>query len=295
MPTPPPLTSSSSSSSGSFTKPPPLRRATSSVACPYCTYHNSSHAQNCEMCGNDMWIENEKERPPREEQSEESKTPSSSSSFSSSSSSSSSTKNILPKRQQLTRGDLLLPFVEQALIAATSSSSSSSSSTSVSLLSSLYDYVLHRTPQLHRVCVVCDHPHMTFLNDCGSGGSGGSGGTAGGGMLRPSVCRRELCSWSFTELGVGRASTDELASTAEVVDLLLALTTAAATHPTRAKLILTPFPMIVDATGQRKKILNPKKPNYELAAEIAKQLPSMQRKKFFSLLCLIVFLLLIDL
>ena len=52
---------------------------------------------------------------------------------------------------------------------------------------------------------------------------------------------------------MGRASTDELASTAEVVDLLLALTTAAATHPTRAKLILTPFPMIVEATGQRKK------------------------------------------
>ena len=76
---------------------------------------------------------------------------------------------------------------------------------------------------------------------------------------------------------MGRASTDELASTAEVVDLLLALTTAAATHPTRAKLILTPFPMIVEATGQRKKILNPKKPNYALAAEIARQLPSMQQ------------------
>ena len=137
------------------------------------TYHNSSRAQNCEMCGNDMWIENEKERPPREEQSDESKT-------SSSSSSSSSTKNILPKQQQLTREILLLPFVEQALIAATSSSSSSTS-TSVSLLSSLYDYVLHRTPQLHRVCVVCDHPHMTFLNDCGSTSRGG---TTAGGMVR---------------------------------------------------------------------------------------------------------------
>ena len=75
-------------------------------------------------------------------------------------------------------------------------------------------------------------------------------------------------------MGVGRASTDELASTAEVVDLLLAITTAAATS-NRASTILTPFPDIL--SRDRKKALDPENPNYTKALQIARQLPSMQQ------------------
>ena len=79
----------------------------------------------------------------------------------------------------------------------------------------------------------------------------------------------------FTFIGVCKASTDELASTAEVVDLLLALTTEAATHA-RANKILNPFPLVIDPTTKMK-ILNPNKPDYNLCSTIAEALPSMQQ------------------
>ena len=151
------------------------------------------------------------------------------------------------------------------------------------LLAQLYAYVLARLPQLHRFCVNCDCTHLNFLAESmgGGGGSGGGGGDDGTSartrtntVIKPSVCRRELCSWAFSTLGVGRASTDELASTAEVVDLLLAITTAAATSG-RASTILSPFPDIL--SKNKKKILDSSRPDYALAGKIAQQLPSMQQ------------------
>ena len=141
-----------------------------------------------------------------------------------------------------TRDQLLTTFVEEVTRVT---------SPSDSLLLHLYTYITKRLSQLHRFCVNCDHPHVNFL---------ASKGSSAGTLLRPSVCRRDLCSWAFTELGVGKASTDELASTAEVVDLLLALTSVAACS-TRASVILTPFPTVIDATT-REKILDPNKPNH---------------------------------
>ena len=79
----------------------------------------------------------------------------------------------------------------------------------------------------------------------------------------------------LTFIGVCKASTDELASTAEVVDLLLALTTEAATHA-RANVILNPFPLVIDPTTKMK-ILNPNQPDYNLCSTIAEALPSMQQ------------------
>ena len=60
-----------------------------------------------------------------------------------------------------------------------------------------------------------------------------------------------------------------------MVDLLLALTTEAATHA-RANVILNPFPLVIDPTTKMK-ILNPNQPDYNLCSTIAEALPSMQQ------------------
>ena len=134
------------------------------------------------------------------------------------------------------------------------------------LLSQLYCYISERLPHLHRFCVNCDCTHSTFLDSVSQGRNSL--------IIKPSVCHRELCSWSFLDLGVGRASTDQLASTAEVVDLLLAITIAAACHD-RAKMIFSPFPNYLreDKTTFLASSLH----DYAKAAEIALQLPSMQQ------------------
>lgn len=124
--------------------------------------------------------------------------------------------------------------------------------------------MMERIPRLHHFCVICDHPHLFHRGIIDVGAP----------AIRPSVCRRDLCSWSFCELGVGRTSTDRIATAGEVVDLILAITIAAATSA-RAKQILNPFPSVMDAN--RRKILDPKRPNYAKAAEMVKELPSFGR------------------
>lgn len=54
------------------------------------------------------------------------------------------------------------------------------------VLAKLLVYMRARLTTLHRVCVICDRPHI------------GIGIVA---MLKPCVCSRDLCTWSFYELG----------------------------------------------------------------------------------------------
>lgn len=130
------------------------------------------------------------------------------------------------------------------------------------LLLRLYSFMFEKIQRLNLYCVNCMERHL-------------------GGIIQPSyptVCQRELCQWSLTELGIGRARIDDMALHAEVVDLLIAMTRAAA-NSSRSEKILSPFPLVYVKTddGGKEKALDPEKPEFAKVAESAKLLPSMQQ------------------
>ncbi|XP_076444034.1 protein mono-ADP-ribosyltransferase PARP6-like isoform X2 [Babylonia areolata] len=94
----------------------------------------------------------------------------------------------------------------------------------------LYRYVLQRVPTVNEFCVVCDRSHVFH---------------ASGAMLMPSVCSRELCLFSFQTLGVMADSMADIATGAEVVDLLITFAKAAC-FSSRKAIIFSPYPNIVD-------------------------------------------------
>ncbi|KAM9545408.1 protein mono-ADP-ribosyltransferase PARP6 isoform 2-T9 [Salvelinus alpinus] len=106
-------------------------------------------------------------------------------------------------------------------------------------------YSEQRIPTLNEYCVVCDEQHV-FQN---------------GSMLKPAVCTRELCVFSFYTLGVMSGAAEEVATGAEVVDLLVAMCRAALESP-RKSIIFEPYPSVVDPNDPKTLAFNPKK-NYE--------------------------------
>ncbi|XP_047219554.1 protein mono-ADP-ribosyltransferase PARP6a isoform X3 [Girardinichthys multiradiatus] len=107
-------------------------------------------------------------------------------------------------------------------------------------------YSEQRLPTLNEYCVVCDEQHV-FQN---------------GSMLKPAVCTRELCVFSFYTLGVMSGAAEEVATGAEVVDLLVAMCRAALESP-RKSIIFEPYPSVVDPNDPKTLAFNPKKKNYE--------------------------------
>uniref|UniRef100_A0A8C9XU08 Poly [ADP-ribose] polymerase n=1 Tax=Sander lucioperca TaxID=283035 RepID=A0A8C9XU08_SANLU len=107
-------------------------------------------------------------------------------------------------------------------------------------------YSEQRIPTLNEYCVVCDEQHV-FQN---------------GSMLKPAVCTRELCVFSFYTLGVMSGAAEEVATGAEVVDLLVAMCRAALESP-RKSIIFEPYPSVVDPNDPKTLAFNPKKKNYE--------------------------------
>uniref|UniRef100_A0A6Q2Y077 Poly [ADP-ribose] polymerase n=1 Tax=Esox lucius TaxID=8010 RepID=A0A6Q2Y077_ESOLU len=81
-------------------------------------------------------------------------------------------------------------------------------------------------------------------------------------MLLPAVCTRELCVFSFYTLGVMSGAAEEVATGAEVVDLLVAMCRAALESP-RKSIIFEPYPSVVDPNDPKTLAFNPKKKNYE--------------------------------
>uniref|UniRef100_A0A9J7ZKI9 Poly [ADP-ribose] polymerase n=1 Tax=Cyprinus carpio carpio TaxID=630221 RepID=A0A9J7ZKI9_CYPCA len=81
-------------------------------------------------------------------------------------------------------------------------------------------------------------------------------------MLKPAVCTRELCVFSFYTLGVMSGAAEEVATGAEVVDLLVAMCRAALESP-RKSIIFEPYPSVVDPSDPKTLAFNPKKKNYE--------------------------------
>ncbi|TSM52355.1 Poly [ADP-ribose] polymerase 6 [Bagarius yarrelli] len=102
-------------------------------------------------------------------------------------------------------------------------------------------YSEQRIPTLNEYCVVCDEQHV-FQN---------------GSMLKPAVCTRELCVFSFYTLGVMSGAVEDVATGAEVVDLLVAMCRAAL-ESSRKSIIFDPYPSVVDPFDAKALAFNPK-------------------------------------
>ncbi|KAM8961683.1 protein mono-ADP-ribosyltransferase PARP8 isoform 2-T2 [Pelodytes ibericus] len=108
------------------------------------------------------------------------------------------------------------------------------------------EFAEQRIPVLNEYCVVCDEPHV-FQN---------------GPMLRPTVCERELCVFAFQTLGVMNEAADEIATGAQVVDLLVSMCRSALESP-RKVVIFEPYPSVVDPNDPQTLAFNPRKKNYD--------------------------------
>ncbi|KAM4734913.1 protein mono-ADP-ribosyltransferase PARP6-like isoform 2-T2 [Anableps anableps] len=106
-------------------------------------------------------------------------------------------------------------------------------------------YAEQRIPTLNEYCVVCDERHV-FQN---------------GPMLKTAVCTRELCVFSYHTLGVMSGATEEVATGAEVIDLLVAMCRAAL-QSSRKSIIFEPYPSVVDPCNPKTLAFSPKK-SYE--------------------------------
>ncbi|XP_056138401.1 protein mono-ADP-ribosyltransferase PARP6-like [Lampris incognitus] len=107
-------------------------------------------------------------------------------------------------------------------------------------------YAEQRIPTLNEYCVVCDERHV-FQN---------------GPMLKPAVCTRELCVFSYHTLGVMSRATEEVATGAEVVDLLVAMCRAAL-QSSRKSIIFEPYPSVVDPCNPKTLAFSPKRKSYD--------------------------------
>ncbi|KAK7473573.1 hypothetical protein BaRGS_00035176, partial [Batillaria attramentaria] len=123
----------------------------------------------------------------------------------------------------------------------------------------MFRYARQRIPTLNEFCVVCDEPHV-FQN---------------GAMLMPAVCSRELCVFAYQTLGVMVDAAADIATGAEVVDLLIAMTRAAVISHRRS-VIFEPFPNIVDPHNPKELAFSEKNKDYKKLGTVINQLPPMR-------------------
>ncbi|XP_067083920.1 protein mono-ADP-ribosyltransferase PARP8 [Osmerus mordax] len=121
------------------------------------------------------------------------------------------------------------------------------------------EYAEQRIPVLNEFCVVCDEPHV-FQN---------------GPMLRPTVCERELCVFAFQTLGVMNEAADEIATGAQVVDLLVSMCRSALESP-RKVVIFEPYPSVVDPDDSQALAFNPRKKDYDRVMRALDSLTSIR-------------------
>uniref|UniRef100_A0A673YI95 Poly [ADP-ribose] polymerase n=1 Tax=Salmo trutta TaxID=8032 RepID=A0A673YI95_SALTR len=107
-------------------------------------------------------------------------------------------------------------------------------------------YAEQRIPTLNEYCVVCDERHVFQYAS----------------MLKPAVCSRELCVFSFYTLGVMAGAAEEVSNGAEVVDLLVAMCRAAL-ESSRKSIIFEPYPSVVDPYNPKSLAFSPKKKSYD--------------------------------
>ncbi|KAL8562644.1 hypothetical protein ACOMHN_011216 [Nucella lapillus] len=127
----------------------------------------------------------------------------------------------------------------------------------------LYRYVRQRVPSVSDFCVICDN-HHDFL--------------ASGPMLKPTVCSRELCLYSFETFGVMGDAVVDMATNADVVDLMITVAKAACFSPRKA-IVFKPFPNIVDPDypgfGRQRLALSEKTKDFKRVCALMKALPPM--------------------
>ncbi|XP_077374160.1 protein mono-ADP-ribosyltransferase PARP6-like isoform X2 [Festucalex cinctus] len=107
-------------------------------------------------------------------------------------------------------------------------------------------YAEQRIPTLNEYCVICDERHV-FQS---------------GPLLKPAVCTRELCVFSFHMMGAMSGATEEVATGAEVVDLLVAMCRSAL-QSSRKSIIFEPYPSVVDPKNPKMLAFTPKRKSYE--------------------------------
>uniref|UniRef100_A0A8C8ADW6 Poly (ADP-ribose) polymerase family, member 6b n=1 Tax=Otus sunia TaxID=257818 RepID=A0A8C8ADW6_9STRI len=128
------------------------------------------------------------------------------------------------------------------------------------------EFAEQRIPVLNEYCVVCDEPHV-FQN---------------GPMLRPTVCERELCVFAFQTLGVMNEAADEIATGAQVVDLLVSMCRSALESP-RKVVIFEPYPSVVDPNDPQMLAFNPRKKNYDRVMKALDSITSIREMTQVSL------------
>jgi poly [ADP-ribose] polymerase 6/8 len=122
------------------------------------------------------------------------------------------------------------------------------------LLCEIIRYVTYRIPTLNKYCVICDKTHLFAQS-----------------LLKPAVCRRELCAFTYQQFNI--VSDADLATHAEVVDLLVSMAKAAA-NSNRRHQILNPFPTVFDPeSSQQQIVLDPDQPDYDMASDMLNKLP----------------------
>jgi len=121
-------------------------------------------------------------------------------------------------------------------------------------------YVRRRIVSVNDFCVICDQGHVF----------------ASGNMLRPAVCSRELCVWSFQQLGVAKDAAEDIATEAEVVDLLVSFASVAV-NSARKEVIFEPFPSVFDPVNPKNMVLDPKSRNFTLVQHLLKVMPSVEQ------------------
>ena len=134
------------------------------------------------------------------------------------------------------------------------------------LLNQVYTYVKNRIVSINEFCVICDEPHV-FQN------------AEWQYMLKPSVCSRELCCFSFQQMGVMNDATDSLATGAEVTDLLVALAKAALKSK-RREIIFDPYPIVVDPNNPKEFVLTPKRKNFALLESLFEKIEEIGFSEF---------------
>ena len=112
------------------------------------------------------------------------------------------------------------------------------------LLAQIVSYLKARLRTLHEFCPLCDERHVYSTP-----------------MLKPAICRRELCAFAFSKLGLMQDSVDGYANQTEVIDLLVAMFRAA-TNSQRSEQVMCPFPLIYD----------PKNPDVPVISEYGRDL-----------------------
>ncbi|KAK2152830.1 hypothetical protein LSH36_316g01001 [Paralvinella palmiformis] len=122
----------------------------------------------------------------------------------------------------------------------------------------IMQYVYQRLPTMNEFCVVCDEPHVFER----------------GGMLKPAVCARELCTFSFLSLGVMSDAADDIATEAEVVNLLIVMANAACQSQKR-DVIFEPYPTVVNPLKSKQLALYPEKKDFHKVKTILESFPSI--------------------